>query len=184
MTRATRIPIGARRKRVDTRGLVPRRGDFHHPVRMRGLVAATAIVLVALGLAVVRVRPAPPSDTELEAQLASKRTELEALVAAVRAHGVSQLSADSCEPPLGGAVERELRAKMNALGVQALSVDGARGIVMLTTYTWGLAVSGVYRGYFFCPDGEFHVPAPKGQRVTMNQRQVLRMDDHWLLYEG
>lgn len=141
--------------------------------------------VVIASLATVACLPSPPSDAELESQLASRRAEFETLVEAARSHGVNRMGVDFCEPPLEPAIERDLHEKMKELGVQTLTADDERGIVMLTTYTWGLAVSGVYRGYYFCPDGEFYVPAPKGERVALSRkRRVVRVDDHWLIYQG
>ena len=122
-----------------------------------------------------------PSDEELEAQFLAKKPELEALAQLVTTHQISLVNESETQPAQQPETEQSLKKLMKSAGVQTIAASEA-GPIKFIVSAWGLAVSGVYRGFYFDPDARLLQKSPLGERVTFSKGSVRRIDAGWLVF--
>ena len=138
------------------------------------MLAALVVMVVVTGC--------PPSDATLGVNLATKRADFELLVGVLDDAGIELITDTEFKPHTPAADQERIRALMKELGVHLAARAGGR--TKLETYAAGLAVSGIYRGYFFQRDGGLGDDLKVGERVRLDKGSAVKVDDHWFVYQN
>ncbi len=152
-------------------------------IRPRRLVTLLIIALLPFALLaspVLWVKATYPTDDELSAQFLKHRSELEQLVTLINANHIQFIDDERCEPTVDAAVQSRARSMMETTGIKYAAAT--ENVATLVTYTWGLSVSGIYRGFRFDPTGSDVRTGPVGEVIQRHKQRFVRIADGWFIY--